>query len=98
MTLSLALILAFVLSVLYAAFLALHDAGQWIRQELTWLTVVLGDGMTLGCIAAVDLHAAGIAALFFAVTGTPIVFESLVRMYRNHRAITKQQMGKGNGD
>lgn len=98
MTLNLALLLAFVLSVLYAAFLALHDAGQWMRQELTWLTVVLGVGMTLGCIAAVDTAAAGVAAMFFAATGTPIVFESLVRMYRNHRAITKQQMGNGDGN
>ena len=98
MTLSLALILAFVLSAIYAAFLALTDAGLWLRQELTWLSVVLGCGLTIGCIAVVDQGAAGMAALFFAATGAPIVVESLARMYRNQRAVQRRQLGRGDGD
>ena len=98
MTLSLALILAFVLSAIYAAFLALTDVGLWLRQELTWLSVVLGCGLTIGCIAVVDQGAAGMAALFFAATGAPIVVESLARMYRNQRAVQRRQLGRGDGD
>lgn len=98
MTLTLALILAFVLSAAYATFLALTDIGRWARQELTWLTVVIGVGLTLGCIAVVDADAAGLAGVFFAATGLPIVAESVLRMYRNHRAVQQRQMGGRDGN
>jgi len=95
---TLAAALALLLSGLYAWFLARTDFGMWLRQELTWLTVVVGVGLTLGCIALVDMSAAGLAALFFGVTGTPIIAESVLRMYRNYRAIQRRQMGGGDGD
>ena len=98
MTLNLALALAFVLSLLYAAMLAATDFGSWLRQELTWVTVVLGVGMTLGCIALVDRDAAAMAALFFAVAGTPIVGESLYRMWRTHRETQHKQLEPKNGE
>lgn len=98
MTLNLALALAFVLSLLYAAMLAATDFGSWLRQELTWVTVVLGVGMTLGCIALVDRDAAAVAALFFAVAGTPIVGESLYRMWRTHRETQHKQLEPKNGE
>lgn len=86
LALILTLLLAFLLASLYALFLALADMGLWLRQEQTWLTVILGVGLTLGCLAVVDFAAAALAALFFAVTGLPIVVESLWRTYRQHRA------------
>lgn len=98
MTLNLALALAFLLSGLYAAFLAMTDFGLWLRQELTWLTVVIGVGITLACITLVDLGAATIAALFFAVAGLPIVAESLWRMWRIHRAVQRKQTEKRDGE
>ena len=98
MTLTVALIIAGVFAIAYAAFLALSDFGLWLRQELTWLTVVIGCGATLGCIALVDVDAAGLAGLFFAVTGTPIVVESLIRTWRNHRAAQRAQMGPRDGE
>ncbi len=97
MTLGLALTLAFVLSALYAAFLARADAGLWLRQEQTWLSVVIGVALTLGCIAAVNASVAAMTALFFAASGTPIVFESLLRQYRQHREAQKLQLGRGDG-
>lgn len=98
MTLNLALALAFALSLLYAAMLAGTDFGLWLRQELTWVTVVFGVGMTLGCIALVDLRAAAMAALFFAASGVPIVGESLYRMWRTHREAQHKQMEPKNGE
>lgn len=98
MTLNLALALAFVLSLLYAAILAATDFGLWLRQELTWVTVVLGVGMTLGCIALVDRNAATMAALFFAASGVPIVGESLYRMWRTHREAQNKQLELRNGE
>lgn len=98
MTFNLALALAFLLSGLYAAFLAMTDFGLWLRQELTWVTVVLGVGMTLACIALVDLQAAGTAALFFAASGVPIVGESLYRMWRTHREAQHKQLELKNGE
>lgn len=98
MTLNLALALAFVLSAAYALFLALTDVGQFLRQELTWLTVVFGVGLTLICIAAVDMQAALVGALFFAATGTPITVESLWRMYRNSREAQRRQMEPKQGE
>lgn len=98
MTMILAILLAFILSALYAAFLALTDIGQWARQEVTWLTVVVGVGITLGCVALVDQDAAQVAVLFFAATGAPIVVESVLRMYRNHRAMLRRQMSGPDGD
>ena len=98
MTLNLALALAFLLSSLYAAFLAMTDFGLWLRQELTWLTVVIGVALTLACIALIDLRAAGVAALFFGATGLPIVFESLFRMWRMHRAVQRKQTEKRDGE
>lgn len=98
MTLTVALIIAGVFAVAYAAFLALSDFGLWLRQELTWLTVVIGCGVTLGCIALVDTDAASVAGLFFAVTGTPIIVESLIRTWRNHRATQRAQMGPRDGE
>ena len=98
MTLNLALALAFVLSLLYAAMLAATDFGLWLRQELTWVTVVLGVAMTLGCMALVDRNAAGLAALFFAVAGVPIVGESLYRMWRTHRETQHKQLEPKNGE
>lgn len=98
MTLTLALAIAGLLSIVYAVFLARSDFGLWLRQEMTWLSVVLGVGLTLGGIALVDLAAAGLAALFFAVTGAPIVAESLVRMWRYHRETQRLQMGRRDAD
>lgn len=98
MTLNLALALAFVLSLLYAAILAGTDFGLWLRQELTWVTVVLGVGCTLGCIALVDVRAATVAALFFAVAGVPIVGESLYRMWRTHREAQHKQLELRSGE
>ncbi len=98
MTLNLALALSFVLSLLYAAILAGTDFGLWLRQELTFVTVVFGVGMTLACIALVDIAAAGMAALFFAVTGAPIVGESLYRMWRTHRETTAKQLEIKSGE
>ena len=98
MTLNLALALAFLLSGLYAAFLAMTDFGLWLRQELTWLTVVIGVALTLTCIALIDLRSAGVAALFFVATGLPIVAESLFRMWRIHRAVQRKQTEKRDGE
>ena len=98
MAYTLALSLAFLLSICYALFLALTEPGQWLRQELTWLSVVVGVGMTLGCIALVDVHAAQAAAGFFAVTGAPIVIESLIRMYRHWRDTQEKLMGPRDGE
>lgn len=98
MTFNLALALAFLLSGLYAAFLAMTDFGLWLRQELTWLTVVIGVGITLACMMVVDGSAATVAALFFAVTGLPIVAESLFRMWRIHRAVQRKQTEKRDGE
>ena len=77
MTLNLALALSAVLSTVYAVFLARSDFGLWLRQEMTWLTVVVGVGMTLGGIALVDAAAAGLAVWFFVAGGAPIVVRSL---------------------
>jgi predicted DNA repair protein MutK len=98
MTLNLALALAFLLSGLYAAFLAMTDFGLWLRQELTWLTVVIGVGITLACMMVVDSSAATTAALFFVATGLPIVVESLFRMWRMHRAVQRKQTEKRDGE
>lgn len=98
MTLNLALALAFLLSGLYAAFLAMTDFGLWLRQELTWLTVVIGVGITLACMMVVDGSAATTAALFFVATGFPIVAESLFRMWRIHRAVQRKQTEKRDGE
>lgn len=98
MTLIVALLIAAVLSALYALLLALTDFGLWLRQELTWLSVVIGCGVTLGCVALVDAPAAQLGALFFAVTGLPIVAESLIRTWRNHRAAQRAQMGPTDGE
>ncbi len=94
MTLIAALSAALILSTAYALFLALTDFGLWLRQELTWLSVVFGVSLTLTCIALVDPAAAQLAALFFAATGLPIVVESLVRAWRNHRAAQAVQLGE----
>jgi len=98
MTLTIALIAAAVLSTIYALLLALTDFGLWLRQELTWLSVVFGVVLTLGCAALVDADAALMVALFFAATGLPIVVESLVRAWRNHRAAQAVQLGERDGD
>jgi hypothetical protein len=97
-TLNLALVLALLLSGLYAAFLAMTDFGLWLRQELTWLTVVVGVGLTIVCIAIVDQHAARMAALFFGATGLPIVLESLWRMWKAHREAQRRQMEPKRGE
>ena len=98
MAYTLALSLAFLLSICYALFLALTEPGQWLRQEMTWLSVVVGVGMTLGCMALVDVAAAQVAAVFFAVTGAPIVIESLIRMYRNWREAQRKLLEPRNGE
>jgi len=98
MAYTLALSLAFLLSICYALFLALTEPGQWLRQELTWLSVVVGVGMTLVCIALVDTQTAQAAAVFFAVTGAPIVIESLIRMYRHWRDTQEKLMGPRDGE
>ena len=98
MAYTLALSLAFLLSICYALFLALTEPGQWLRQEMTWLTVVVGVGLTLGGIALVDTQAAGLAVWFFAATGLPIVAESLVRMWRQHRAAQRLQTERRDGE
>ena len=98
MTLTLALALSAVLSTVYAVFLARSDFGLWMRQEMTWLTVVVGVGLTLGGIALVDAAAAGLAVWFFAATGLPIVAESLVRMWRQHRAAQRLQTERRDGE
>ena len=98
MTLTLALALSAVLSTVYAVALARTDFGLWLRQEMTWLTVVMGVGMTLGGMALVDTEAATLAVWFFAATGAPIVAESLVRMWRQHREAQRLQMGRRDGE
>ena len=48
MNLTIALSVAAILSTIYAAFFALTDFGLWLRQELTWLSVVFGVGGRAG--------------------------------------------------
>lgn len=98
MHLTFALVLALMVGTAYAVLLALTDFGLWLRQELTWLSVVLGVAATLGCMALVDAAAAYTALLFFAAAGLPIVVESLIRMWRNHRAAQGEYLRVRDGE
>lgn len=71
-----ALGIAFVLATFYALILSTSWGKRW-AVALTWTTVVLGDALTLACLALYDREAAINALMFFAVTGTPIIARSL---------------------
>ena len=77
-----AIIGAFGSSVAYA-FLLTTGIGRQFRLMYTWLSVVVGVGMTLGWLALVSRRAASLGLVLFAVTGAPIaalcVLEDIIR-------------------
>lgn len=56
----------------YAAALA-TPRGRQFRRDDTWLSVVVGVGLTLAWLAIKDKRSAQRALEMFAVTGTPII-------------------------
>ena len=61
----------------YAAFLTWTKAGRGLALRWTELSVVIGVAGVLAFFATVKRRAAGIAFLFFAAGGAPMVFRSM---------------------
>ena len=67
------------MSCLYAVFLSWAERRSGFVSAYTWLTVVIGVAYTLAGLAVLDLRAAVVAVLVFAMAGVPMVARSILQ-------------------
>lgn len=82
---------AFILSVLYAVLLSTQLGQLWAAAK-TWTTVVAGNGLVLIALALYDWQAAGVAFLFFAAAGVPIIVREVVAEFQREQRIARLKM------
>lgn len=85
------LVLAFLLSTLYAVALSTHLGQMWARAK-TWTTVVAGNTLVLVALALYDWQAAGVAFLFFAAAGVPIIVREVIAEFQREQRIAHLKM------
>lgn len=92
-----ALIVCLLLSVVYAFALS-TKLGRYLCAEQTWLTVVAGTLLVLGCMAYVDADAALLALSFFVAGGIPMIARSVYIQFQHYIANTADYSARGEAD
>jgi hypothetical protein len=83
MTELIAFVAGIIWGVIWVSFLYGTKRGRWVRMYRTWITVVVGVGVTLliqGVVFGVDVAVS--ALIVFAGSGTPIILASLYDEYK----------------
>jgi Na+/melibiose symporter-like transporter len=81
------LVVLFLVSVLYAILLQVLERRWGAVSDYTWLAVVAGVSYTLAGLAVLDLRAAALALIVFAVSAVPIVARSIVNDVRDRNEL-----------
>ncbi len=92
-----ALTVCLLLSVVYAFALS-TQLGRYLCSEQTWLTVVAGTLLVLGCMAYVDANAALLALAFFVAGGVPMIARSIYIQFRHYLANTTDYAPRDGAD
>lgn len=83
----------------YAVWMQRTHAGAFISARYTWLSVVIGVGVTLLiALIVIDIHTWLVLVALFAASGTPIVIRSLVNEHRLNQAVLNAQTTRTTGE
>lgn len=85
----LSLVGCFVWCALYAVWLTVTKPGMALSLKWTEVSVVVGVAFVLCFFALVDITAAGIAFLFFAAGGAPMVIRSIWLRAQHEKSATE---------
>lgn len=84
----LAVFLAGIWGLVYAVWMQRTHAGAFFSARLTWLSVVVGVGLTLLiALIVIDVDLWLVLVSLFAASGTPIVIRSLINEHRLNQAV-----------